>query len=282
MQDRVPHRREPGQADPRARGWRTPADDRHHLRVAALRPVRRWAANRDPSGAGGNRCGSTPGRLIGCAGRIEGTGVGPENFVWPPAEDLQRAPYRGWEPFEDIDAGVFFGRDVAIVRGLDELRAHATVRRSSHCSSCSGPSGSGKSSFLRAGLIPRLQREDRRFLVLGVMRPERQRAYRGAGLAAAIHAAAKDAETGRRAVGRGQGRLPARRRPICGVAGRDARHRGAATCRAGPGRDRRPRWCCRWTRPRNCSPPTPDRRPSSSSTLLADLVGRLNADGRRA
>jgi hypothetical protein len=53
---------------------------------------------------------------------IEGTGVGPESFVWPPAEDPHRAPYRGWEPFEDIDAGVFFGRDAAIVRGLDELR----------------------------------------------------------------------------------------------------------------------------------------------------------------
>ena len=54
---------------------------------------------------------------------IEGTGVGPENFVWPPADDPRRAPYRGWEPFEDIDAGVFFGRDAAIVQGLDELRA---------------------------------------------------------------------------------------------------------------------------------------------------------------
>jgi hypothetical protein len=54
---------------------------------------------------------------------IEGSGIGPENFVWPPAEDPQRAPYRGWEPFEDIDAAVFYGRDAAIVRGLDELRS---------------------------------------------------------------------------------------------------------------------------------------------------------------
>jgi len=54
---------------------------------------------------------------------LEGTGVGPKNFVWPPAGDPRRAPYRGWEPFEDVDAGVFFGRDAAIVRGLDELRA---------------------------------------------------------------------------------------------------------------------------------------------------------------
>src|SRR6202011_4335569 len=84
---------------------------------------------------------------------IEGTGIGPENFVWPPGDDPRRAPYRGWEPFEDIDAGVFFGRDSAIRRGLDELRA----MRLSGLKSLFvvlGPSGSGKSSFLRAGLIP--------------------------------------------------------------------------------------------------------------------------------
>jgi len=119
---------------------------------------------------------------------IEGTGVGPENFVWPPAEDPQRAPYRGWDPFEDIDAGVFFGRDAAIVRGLDELRA----MRLSGLKSLFvvlGPSGSGKSSFLRAGLIPRLQREDRRFLVLGIMRPAHNALTGDRGLAAAIHTA---------------------------------------------------------------------------------------------
>jgi ABC-type polar amino acid transport system ATPase subunit len=53
-----------------------------------------------------------------------------------------------------------------------------------------GPSGSGKSSFLRAGLIPRLQqREDRRFLVLGVMRPQRNVLTGEHGLAAAIDSA---------------------------------------------------------------------------------------------
>jgi ribose 1,5-bisphosphokinase PhnN len=50
-----------------------------------------------------------------------------------------------------------------------------------------GPSGSGKSSFLRAGLIPRLQREDRRFVVLGVARPERNALTGQGGLATAIH-----------------------------------------------------------------------------------------------
>ena len=31
-------------------------------------------------------------------------------------------PLRGWEPFEQVDAAVFFGRDAPIVHGLDELR----------------------------------------------------------------------------------------------------------------------------------------------------------------
>jgi hypothetical protein len=139
--------------------------------MAALRSVRRRPSDRDPGSrrAAGAFNTSALDRLRRA---IEGTGVGPENFVWPPTEDPQRAPYRGWQPFEAIDAGVFFGRDAAIVRGLDELRA----MRLSGLKSLFvvlGPFGSGKSSFLRAGLIPRLQREDRRFLVLGIMRPQR-------------------------------------------------------------------------------------------------------------
>ncbi|MGH3970456.1 MAG: toll/interleukin-1 receptor domain-containing protein, partial [Mycobacterium sp.] len=57
---------------------------------------------------------------------LEGPGIGPQNFVWPPVEYPQRAPYRGWDTFENIDAAVFFGRDAAIVRSMDELR---TMRR---------------------------------------------------------------------------------------------------------------------------------------------------------
>jgi hypothetical protein len=51
------------------------------------------------------------------------TGVGPERFAWPSDEDPRRPPYRGLEPFEEIDAGVFFGRDGEIAHGLDELGA---------------------------------------------------------------------------------------------------------------------------------------------------------------
>jgi hypothetical protein len=91
---------------------------------------------------------------------IEGSGVGPEGFVWPPRSDPDRAPYRVWDPFEAIYAGVSFGRDGAIVLGTDVLRE----MRQSGLTSLSvvfGPSGSDKSSFLRARLIPTTASDDR-------------------------------------------------------------------------------------------------------------------------
>ncbi|MFC9333024.1 TIR domain-containing protein [Arthrobacter sp. NPDC057009] len=114
-------------------------------------------------------------------------GIGAEHFVWPPPHDPDRSPYRGWEPFEEADAAVFFGRDGQIVRGLDALR----TMRSSGVESLFvilGPSGAGKSSFLRAGLVPRLRREDRQFLVLDTVRPERSPLTGDRGLASAVHA----------------------------------------------------------------------------------------------
>jgi hypothetical protein len=121
---------------------------------------------------------------------IETPGIGPEHFPWPPRDYPKRAPYRGWEPFEDIDAGVFFGRDAAIARGLDELRdMRRWPSRQKSLFVVLSPSGSGKSSFLRAGLIPRLQDEVRNFLVLGVMRPESKPLTGDRGFAAAIDGA---------------------------------------------------------------------------------------------
>ena len=134
---------------------------------------------------------------------IRGAGIRPENFVWPPKKDPGRPPYRGWEPFEEVDAGVFFGRDAAVVRGLDELR---NMRNDGLKSLfvVLGPSGSGKSSFLRAGLVPRLQRDDRHFLVLGVMRPQRAALTGPRGLANAVDAARRATQTAGRTVGRRQ------------------------------------------------------------------------------
>ncbi len=116
---------------------------------------------------------------------ILGAGIGAEAFVWPPPGDPDRAPYRGWAPLEEADAAVFFGRDSEILRALDVLRG---MRRSEVNSLfvVLGPSGTGKSSFLRAGLLPRLRREDRRFVVCDIVRPERNALIGESGLAQAI------------------------------------------------------------------------------------------------
>ena len=80
---------------------------------------------------------------------------------------------------------MFFGRDAPIVHGLDDLRGMRSAETKS-LFVVLGPSGTGKSSFLRAGLLPRLAREDRRFTLLGIVRPGRNALTGDAGLAAAI------------------------------------------------------------------------------------------------
>ena len=49
-------------------------------------------------------------------------GLDARYFAWPPEDDPERAPYRGLEPLEAKDAGIFFGRDGPTVVGLDLLR----------------------------------------------------------------------------------------------------------------------------------------------------------------
>jgi WD40 repeat protein len=114
-------------------------------------------------------------------------GIGAEHFPWPPPQDPDRAPYRGWEPLQEVDAAVFFGRDGQIVAALDELRRMRTTGVGS-LFVVLGPSGAGKSSFLRAGLLPRLRRDDRQFLVSGIVRPERNVLTGNRGFASSIHA----------------------------------------------------------------------------------------------
>ncbi|MCX6031512.1 MAG: TIR domain-containing protein [Chloroflexi bacterium] len=59
-------------------------------------------------------------------------------------------PYPGMVPFTEADASKFFGRDHEIQELLDRLRLHPFV-------AVIGPSGSGKSSLVFAGLIPALR-----------------------------------------------------------------------------------------------------------------------------
>ena len=62
-----------------------------------------------------------------------------------------RNPYKGLRPFGEADAGDFFGRDDLVERLVHALRAGAPLV------ALVGPSGSGKSSVIAAGLIPRLR-----------------------------------------------------------------------------------------------------------------------------
>jgi WD40 repeat protein len=119
---------------------------------------------------------------------LQAAGLDPRFFEWPPQDDPDRAPYTGLPPMEEADAGIFFGREADIVRALDDLRGLAR-RGPPRLFVIEGASGCGKSSFLRAGLIPRLRRDSRSYLVLPTIRPE-QAAIDGArGLVAALTAA---------------------------------------------------------------------------------------------
>jgi serine/threonine protein kinase len=64
-------------------------------------------------------------------------------------------PYKGLRPFEEADATKFFGRTEFVDRLLDRL---AESSPTGHFLAVIGPSGSGKSSVVRAGLIPALQK----------------------------------------------------------------------------------------------------------------------------
>ena len=59
-------------------------------------------------------------------------------------------PYRGLESFREEDAGIFFGREQDTSRLLERLRAARFL-------AVLGPSGSGKSSLVHAGLLPALR-----------------------------------------------------------------------------------------------------------------------------
>lgn len=85
-------------------------------------------------------------------------GISAESFPWPPERNPDAEPFPGLRAFLEDDAAIFFGRDADILKGLDEFRL---LRRkgSPQVLAIQAASGAGKSSYLRAGLWPRLQRD---------------------------------------------------------------------------------------------------------------------------
>jgi basic membrane lipoprotein Med (substrate-binding protein (PBP1-ABC) superfamily)/DNA-binding SARP family transcriptional activator len=70
----------------------------------------------------------------------------------PPAattiEMVVRNPYKGLRAFREEDSGDFFGRDALVTQALGAFRAEAPLI------ALVGPSGSGKSSVVAAGIVP--------------------------------------------------------------------------------------------------------------------------------
>jgi hypothetical protein len=79
------------------------------------------------------------------AGILGGASIGPALIA------VDEAPFRGLEPFDVEHAHLFFGRDGDIDALLHLLRRDAFL-------AVVGSSGSGKSSLVRAGLVPALER----------------------------------------------------------------------------------------------------------------------------
>jgi WD40 repeat protein len=84
----------------------------------------------------------------------------------PPAPplDASKNPYRGLESFEEAQSDLFFGRH-ALTEKLSEFVSQQPL------TVVLGASGSGKSSLVKAGLIPKLKQLETQWQILAPMRP---------------------------------------------------------------------------------------------------------------
>ncbi len=89
-------------------------------------------------------------------------------FPWAPG----RPPYPGMLAFERDDAAIYFGRDPETRALIERLEARR-VQGGARVVAVLGASGSGKSSLLRAGVLPRLARYSDNWVVAAPLRPGR-------------------------------------------------------------------------------------------------------------
>jgi conflict system STAND superfamily ATPase/TIR domain-containing protein len=75
-------------------------------------------------------------------------GIAPEEEVVDPSASIN--PFRGLEVFDEAHAEFFFGRDALTQQLVEQLREDRFL-------AVMGPSGTGKSSVVRAGLVPQLR-----------------------------------------------------------------------------------------------------------------------------
>jgi formylglycine-generating enzyme required for sulfatase activity len=92
---------------------------------------------------------------------------------WPPQKEPNASPFPGLNCFERKHAAVFFGQELVREKVLAAIRR--LPARQSRLLLILGASGCGKSSLLRAGVMPWLAAADRgRWIVLEPFRPEEQ------------------------------------------------------------------------------------------------------------
>jgi Sulfatase-modifying factor enzyme 1/TIR domain len=104
------------------------------------------------------------------AGALSRVGLDPEAFAVN--RSVRPMPFPGLESFgdDDADAALFYGRSREIAQALEEIRAmRANGKRKPFV--IFGASGAGKSSLLKAGIVPRLRRETPAWLTPRVFRP---------------------------------------------------------------------------------------------------------------
>ena len=88
-------------------------------------------------------------------------------YEWDPT----RPPYPGLLAFDEADAAIYFGRDDDMRRLIERLNARR-AQGGEKLLLVLGASGSGKSSLLRAGVVPRLKRDAHNWIVLPPFRPQ--------------------------------------------------------------------------------------------------------------
>ncbi|MBN1966654.1 MAG: protein kinase, partial [Anaerolineae bacterium] len=133
-----------------------PALDDVLQRATAKDPAKRYPDALSLAAAFRDAAGYVPAAPVRGEGKVERVPVQEAQRTWTPADAMVmvRNPYKGLRAFSEADADDFFGREALVEQLLAKLVEEGPFER---FLAVIGPSGSGKSSVVRAGLLPALR-----------------------------------------------------------------------------------------------------------------------------